>query len=191
MVTRGGDKDQAARMVGRELRRQIGPHHAGGDETGAEEERQRDRGERRVYDTHDSGGDIDEAADHPEKEPPPRARMHADADLGRACDQKQDSVERHRRDGRDEGKEQRRNAEDDQKHAKGGDRRPFSPQALNRLAERMCGCPEVLRIRHCGSPGAEDRIRPKQDCRKADAGFRLQILRNQKEAKQVRVGSPT
>ena len=37
----GGEKDEHARMVGWKLRGQVGPHQAGGDEAGAEEERQR------------------------------------------------------------------------------------------------------------------------------------------------------
>ena len=124
---RGGEKDQAARLAGRNLRRQVGANHARGDEAGAEHERQHDRGENRVDYAQDPGGDIEKAADHPEKEPAPAARMHADADFGRAGDQEQDAVERHRGDRRDERKEQRREAQDHQEDAKSGDRRPFSP----------------------------------------------------------------
>ena len=39
---RGGEKDERARVVGRKLRSQEGPHHPGGDESGAKDERQRD-----------------------------------------------------------------------------------------------------------------------------------------------------
>ena len=81
--------------------------------------------------------------------------MHADADLGSASDQEQDAVERHRHDGRNEGKEQRHEAEDDQENAEGGDRRPFSPQALDGFAEAM-RAPDVRHVRHCVSPGSED-----------------------------------
>ena len=117
--------------------REVSANHARGDEAGAEQKRQHDRGEERVDDAQDAGGDIEEAADHPQKEQAPAARMHADADLGRAGDQEQDAVERHRRDRRDEGEEQRREAEHDQEDAEGGDRRPFSAQALDRFAEAM------------------------------------------------------
>src|SRR3984957_1821155 len=154
---RSGEKDEAPRMVGWKLESEEGPDHASGDEAGAEEERQHGGGEQGIDNTDDPGGDIDEAADHPEKKPPPLACMHADAYLGCAGDQKQDSVERHRRNGRDEGKEQRSDPEDDQKHAKGGDRRPFSSQALDGFAETVRGCPDVRRIRHCVSPGSEDK----------------------------------
>ena len=69
--------------------------------------------------------------------------MHADANLGPAGDQEQDAVERHRHDRRYEGEGERREAEYDQKNAEGGDRRPFSTQALDGFAEAMRGCPSV------------------------------------------------
>ena len=81
--------------------------------------------------------------------------MHADADLGRAGDQEQNAVKRNRHDGCDERKEQRRDPEDDQKHAEGGDGRPFFPQALDCVAEIM-RVPDVRHVRHCLSPGSED-----------------------------------
>src|SRR5579864_1645254 len=64
---RGGEKNEAARVIGGKLRGEPGADHAGGDEARAEEKRERDRGENRVDDAHDSDGDIEKAADHPEK----------------------------------------------------------------------------------------------------------------------------
>jgi len=63
--------------------------------------------------------------------------MHADADFGRARDQKQDSVERTVAMVAMREKNSRRDAEDDQKHARRRDRGPFSTQALDD-SPRLC-----------------------------------------------------